>query len=121
MNIIDLLLFREYPSKVYYESLNSKTRLSNIEPIQRKKSSKRPDILFSFGNRELGFAETAKIACEQGTKDMSDSAFKAPKIMKEMLKKLVDMKTTKVNSLCTICMVTSGKFIPWIHSNIILK
>lgn len=62
-----------------------------------------------FGSYEIGLTEGAKTEDETGNKFFEDAMLKAPKLLKDMMSKLVDVTPHKKNSLRTVALVTSRK------------
>lgn len=91
------------------KQLNRKRKLSSTEQINRQKSGKRVDLLFKYGDFELGAYEAAKCSKDYSNKGISDSQLKLPKILKGMLLRLLIVAPKKLRQLKTVGIVTSGK------------
>ncbi|KAI8090327.1 hypothetical protein BDF21DRAFT_333348 [Thamnidium elegans] len=96
-------------SKATNTQINRKRKLSSIESIERKVTSKRPDQLITFGDYELGIVEGSKIDDDHSTKLFLDSMKKSPKSMKDMLLQLLKVAPHKKHDIKTIALITSGK------------
>lgn len=89
--------------------INKKRRLSTLDSIERKRRSKTPDHLIKFGAYEIGLTEAAKTEDKNGNKYFVDTMIKAPKMLKDMLVKLIESSSHKKHSLRTVGFITSGK------------
>jgi hypothetical protein len=71
--------------------------------------SKKPDQLYTFETKELGFLEAAKKSDECGNKEFKDACIKSPKVMKDMLLHLTKDAPQLTHNIRVPCMITSGK------------
>ncbi|KAG1174093.1 hypothetical protein G6F46_011207 [Rhizopus delemar] len=98
----------ERPCKATDSMINKKRRLSTLDSIERKRRSKTPDHLIKFGAYEIGLTEAAKTEDKNGNKYFVDTMIKAPKMLKDMLVKLIESSSHKKHSLRTVGFITSG-------------
>ncbi|RCH85665.1 hypothetical protein CU097_003756, partial [Rhizopus azygosporus] len=60
-----------------------------------------------FGPYEIGLTEGAKINDQSGNKFLEDAMIKAPKLLKDMISKIINTAPHKRNTLRTIGLVIS--------------
>jgi len=59
--------------------------------LSRQKSGRKMDHLFLYKNNELGCGECGLVGGVNTTKELSDANFKMPRVMRDMLIKLVGL------------------------------
>ncbi|KAL0085854.1 hypothetical protein F4703DRAFT_1851901 [Phycomyces blakesleeanus] len=101
--------FKEICSKASSFESNRGQQIASVTNIGRKKSAKRPDHIFRYGSFELGISEAAKVSDENGDKDIKDSRIKAPKLMKDLMQKILENKPGLINTLRIPSIIMSGK------------
>lgn len=89
--------------------MNKSRRLGSTTPLAKKKYSKKPDHLYTFEDKELGFLEAAKKNDENGNKEYKDACIKSPKTMKDFLLQLTKDTPHLIRSIRVPCLITSGK------------
>ncbi|KAL0086442.1 hypothetical protein J3Q64DRAFT_1677398 [Phycomyces blakesleeanus] len=99
----------EICSKASSFESNRGQQIASVTNIGRKKSAKRPDHIFRYGSFELGISEAAKVSDENGDKDIKDSRIKAPKLMKDLMQKILENKPGLINTLRIPSIIMSGK------------
>lgn len=65
--------------------------------------------LIKFGAYEIGLSEAAKMEDRNGNKHLMDAMTKAPKMLKDMLVRLIEVSPHKKHSLRTVGFIVSGK------------
>ncbi|KAL0073907.1 hypothetical protein F4703DRAFT_1377390 [Phycomyces blakesleeanus] len=98
----------EICSKASSFESNRGRQIASVTNIGRKKSAKRPDHIFRYGSFELGISEAAKVSDENGDKDIKDSRIKAPKLMKDLMQKILENKPGLINTLRIPSIIMSG-------------
>jgi hypothetical protein len=89
--------------------VNKDRKIGSTSPLTKKRFSKKPDQLYTFETKELGFLEAAKKSDECGNKEFKDACIKSPKVMKDMLLHLTKDAPQLTHNIRVPCMITSGK------------
>ncbi|KAI9025851.1 hypothetical protein CLU79DRAFT_743444, partial [Phycomyces nitens] len=89
--------------------MNKSRRLGSTSPLAKKKHSRKPDHLYSFEDKELGFLKAAKKSDENGNKEYKDACIKSPKAMKDFLLQLTKDTPDLIRSIRVPCLITSAR------------
>ncbi|KAI9497555.1 hypothetical protein BDB00DRAFT_629023 [Zychaea mexicana] len=86
----------EQKSKSTNNRVNNDRSVAAQEPCQRRKVGSKTDLLFATDVVELGTAEAGKDTDINSTKMISESGFKTPKVLKDMLYHMVKETPAKL-------------------------
>ncbi|KAI9249128.1 hypothetical protein BDA99DRAFT_524053 [Phascolomyces articulosus] len=90
------------------ESKNICRSLPSSDPLARKATGTKVDMLIKYLSEEYGCAEASRKRETSTTKELKESMFKCPKIIKDMFYKVTKSNPTKVHDLLVVGFVITG-------------